>query len=811
MSNTDFDPDAYLAAGPKAAAFDPDKYLGAQPQSFGDKLMQTWPVKAAQTLYSAATLPGDVASGAGNVAPKTPGTWSDEDEARLQLNNAGLADRASALAGVASPAAVASRVGVGAMGVPLRHSVAPEIATPSISELKAAATAGYESPVVGAVKISAGAAPRLADEIQGNLFNELGVDENLAPKTYGILNKLKAMPQPEEGEPDPFLTVANLRSLRRTLGNAAGSIDPTERLAAKSSMQHLDEYLANMPEGDVIAGDPKAAAAILKDANANYSAMKTASDFDVRMTRAQLRAAAANSGMNVGNTIRQRMADIIVTPKLARSFTPDELAQMKSIVEGTPVTNATRYAGNVLGGGGGMLAALYGLGHAGIAPIAGYMLRKMGNFQTTRAAGALNEAVRMRSPLGQERAADALAQQTRPSLAPLARGTLPAATMPGSPLLQLPTAVEAQSQENGVPGPPSQQHNGGRIEQQRATGGQVGGDESEHKGQVESKSDDKSSREKAKTLYVMRPLLNAGDLIAWAKRIGFKKTVVPADMHVTIAFSRDEVDHHALKPERGALVASGGKRVVKPLGEEGAVVLAFDSPELSARWKEFQGIGASWDWDSYQPHVTITYDGDGMDLKGIKPYMGPLRFGPEKFSELDDEAKEKIKERASGGAIDGTTSINRSYDVPYLAGSSNDDKTVYIDRRVPKRIAVKRANGKGYESIDPAEFLAEHEREEHKAMRAGKSYEQAHVENGTAAERAKVKAHGLNWDHYEEVMDGLLSHIEHEHPKRPPPDLYKKPYPHKEAVLLKRLGDRAESKNIPRENESNKPAQEHHA
>jgi hypothetical protein len=143
---------------------------------------------------------------------------------------------------------------------------------------------------------------------------------------------------------------------------------------------------------------------------------------------------------------------------------------------------------------------------------------------------------------------------------------------------------------------------------------------------------------------------------------------------------------------------------------------------------------------------------------------------------------------ATGGRIDGATSINRKYDVPYLAGSSDDDKTVYIDRRVPKRIAVKRANGKGYESIDPAEFLAEHEREEHKAMRAGKSYEKAHVENGTAAERAKVEAHGLDWRNYTEKMDGMLSHIEHEHPKKPPPDLFTKPYPHREATLLKNLG-----------------------
>ena len=40
--------------------------------------------------------------------------------------------------------------------------------------------------------------------------------------------------------------------------------------------------------------------------------------------------------------------------------------------------------------------------------------------------------------------------------------------------------------------------------------------------------------------------------------------------------------------------------------------------------------------------------------------------------------------------------ISRGYDVPYLAGSSNDDTKVYIDRRVPRKIAVKRANGKGY-------------------------------------------------------------------------------------------------------------------
>lgn len=142
--------------------------------------------------------------------------------------------------------------------------------------------------------------------------------------------------------------------------------------------------------------------------------------------------------------------------------------------------------------------------------------------------------------------------------------------------------------------------------------------------------------------------------------------------------------------------------------------------------------------------------------------------------------------RADGGRVDGAAII-RKYDVPYLAGSSNDGKHVYIDRRVPKRISVKLASGNGRKWVDPAEFLAAHETAEHAAMLKGKPYLQAHTEDADDAERAAVKKHGLSWDHYEKVLDGLLSHIEHEHPKNPPPDLYLKPYGHDKRKLLARL------------------------
>jgi hypothetical protein len=113
--------------------------------------------------------------------------------------------------------------------------------------------------------------------------------------------------------------------------------------------------------------------------------------------------------------------------------------------------------------------------------------------------------------------------------------------------------------------------------------------------------------------------------------------------------------------------------------------------------------------------------------------------------------------------------VVRRYDVPYLAGSSNDDRTVYIDKRVPHRLDI---NGK---VIDPAEPLAVHERHEHRLMRRGMDYKAAHKE-ATKAEKAHIRGMGVNWAEYEHVMDGYINETEHESVKDLPPDLYRKPY-----------------------------------
>lgn len=292
-----------------------------------------------------------------------------------------------------------------------RGAVAGKAIAPTIPELKAGATANYESPALTGLEVKPVAISDFATKAKLDL-NAGGIDENLAPKTFSILSKLENVPP----GPSAVVTGNNIKSLRQLLGNAAGE-PGKEGLAASRALNALDDHIPAIEAKNVVAGDPKAASEALETANADYSAAKHAETIDNKTVRAQLRAAAANSGQNVANTVRQRMADILnpERPDLQRGFTPDELSMMKQIVEGTKTQNAARWAGNFLGGGGG-LGALHGStvgaaagaflgGPVGAAigsvavPGIGHILKAIGNAGTLSDAAKLSEMIRSRAPL----------------------------------------------------------------------------------------------------------------------------------------------------------------------------------------------------------------------------------------------------------------------------------------------------------------------------------------------------------------------------------------------------------------------------
>lgn len=114
--------------------------------------------------------------------------------------------------------------------------------------------------------------------------------------------------------------------------------------------------------------------------------------------------------------------------------------------------------------------------------------------------------------------------------------------------------------------------------------------------------------------------------------------------------------------------------------------------------------------------------------------------------------------------------VDRTHDVPAFAGSSNDGKTVYIDRHVPASVEI---NGK---PVDLAKYLAMHETTEHRLMTEhGLPYAEAH-KLATQAERGLLESDGVDWKSYEAHVNGMLRTIEHEPIQSAPDDLYLKPY-----------------------------------
>ena len=144
-------------------------------------------------------------------------------------------------------------------------------------------------------------------------------------------------------------------------------------------------------------------------------------------------------------------------------------------------------------------------------------------------------------------------------------------------------------------------------------------------------------------LYVQRKLINTAEFTAWARSQGFDSITDASELHVTILYSRAPVDWMQMGESwnsnaKGEItVQPGGARIVEPLGDRGAVVLLFNSSELSWRHRNMVEAGASHDWDDYQPHVTITYNGGELDLSKVEPYRGKLVFGPEIFEELNTD------------------------------------------------------------------------------------------------------------------------------------------------------------------------------
>lgn len=253
-------------------------------------------------------------------------------------------------------------------------------AAPSTEELFAAADKGYEAARASPFKMAPEETAAMSRGIADNL-TEAGYRDFLAPKTFRALGEFKM---------DAPSNVADIEAVRRALNIAAR--DPAEKDAARRAITAIDDTLG--PKVPEIAA-----------ARGNYAAASRSETIQEATEKAQLQAGSANSGQNIDNATRQQFKSILNSPSKRRGFSANELAQMEVIVKGTQAGDAARFAGNLLGGGGGLGAvvtagagAMATGGIGAVAPIFGFGLKKLGNHLTQGQVAKLDEMVRSRAP-----------------------------------------------------------------------------------------------------------------------------------------------------------------------------------------------------------------------------------------------------------------------------------------------------------------------------------------------------------------------------------------------------------------------------
>ena len=152
-----------------------------------------------------------------------------------------------------------------------------------------------------------------------------------------------------------------------------------------------------------------------------------------------------------------------------------------------------------------------------------------------------------------------------------------------------------------------------------------------------------------------------------------------------------------------------------------------------------------------------------------------------------------ILDRALDAVVRRVKTLDRKHDIPYLAGYSNDGKTIYIDRHMPRTMKYR-----GRE-INTDRFLILHEEVEKTLIdQLGLHYLHAH-QIALRAEEAAVRAAGVLWRDYNRFMQKYVKRIGDERLTKIPADLDLKPYRDEHDFdLLKQMQKAVDRGNTPK-------------
>lgn len=446
------------ASAPSAAAQKPpanpfDQFDPAPDTGYFAPERKVWGMMQADPLGTAGKLASTAASGVYDAAKSAvTGNWfsplAKQTGAETSANTAspGTAGQVANAAALMTPG---DMMAPGLSGKAVKSAVE----TPSEAELLKAGGADLQAARNTGVDYSAPHAVNVANTVEQQLYSQ-GIGRADAPRTYAKLDDARNTGPIGPGE-TAVMPINDLMGIRRGFSQltADKSASDMDRAASATALGHYQSFLENPPPEAVVAGPASTASDLVTTGNANYAAGKRSQLVTNKEESADLRTSSTNSGRNYDNTVRQKLRPLVdpdhPAHNLINSWTPEEQQGLTGVVRGTetPTQNTLRTIGNLGAGGHGVGASVLGigsglvgehfLGPAGtmlgfIPPMAGSVARTMQNSNARSAVEGLGEKLRQRSPLYQDRVANA-PYTVNPDTAGIAAGRATAAAAVSSP------------------------------------------------------------------------------------------------------------------------------------------------------------------------------------------------------------------------------------------------------------------------------------------------------------------------------------------------------------------------------------------
>jgi hypothetical protein len=342
--------------------------------------------------------------------------------------------------------------GVGAVlgGIPGSRVPLPA-GIPERAALGRAADAGFDMQAPAGpfgfnnVALDAGVMPRIAQNVRSDMMNARITDPAAHADAHDALQRMATAVQAPGAT-----TLVDLHNARKAFGEAAKQGGENAPVAA-IAQRHIDNYLGNIPAGDVLsntggvtpamyganriiagpnpadvdraqAGGRNLLRAIGNKA-AELRSERLAGEYG-QLDTAASKAQTKNSGLNFGNNMRQVVVNDLMRTE-GHGLNANEIAAVRRLTDGTRAMNLARNVGNKLGGGGGIgwthvsaLGAAAAGGGAGayeggtpgavigsglggaLLPFIGSFARGRHNAMVLREAQRLDAILRARSPLG---------------------------------------------------------------------------------------------------------------------------------------------------------------------------------------------------------------------------------------------------------------------------------------------------------------------------------------------------------------------------------------------------------------------------